>query len=96
MSAQPVSEVILEELIVRFDGTVIDLWLSGRSSERFHVAHIEKAELIEGGRRGPTLHLQGIDRGGVSLTHLKVADHLLPEFKRIVAEIDAAARARIA
>lgn len=89
------SEVILEELVVRFDGTVAELWLAGRDSERLHVAQIVKAELRDlDGRRGPTLNIEGTNRGGIALNHLKVAEHELPELQRIVGEIDAAARGR--
>jgi hypothetical protein len=86
-------EVILDELVVRFDGTVAELWLAGRSSERLHVAQIVKAELRDlDSRRGPTLNIEGTNRGGIALNHLKVAEHQLAALQAIVGEIDAAAR----
>jgi hypothetical protein len=88
-----VHEVILDELIVRFDGTVVELLFMSRASERHHVFHLARAELLElGSSRGPTLNLEGKQRGGVALTHLALADGRLAELQAIVAEIDQAIR----
>jgi hypothetical protein len=88
-----VREVILDELIVRFDGTIVELLWMGRASERHHVLHLARAELLElDSRRGPTLNLEGKQRGGVALTHLALVDGQLAELQALVGEIEQAIR----
>jgi hypothetical protein len=39
-----VREIILDELIVRFDGAIAELLWMGRAGERYHVFHLAGAE----------------------------------------------------
>lgn len=86
------NEVALEDLIIRFDGTVVELFYKGRGdSFRFHVAQLEQAQLLRlDSRRGPTLNLAGAQNGGVSLTSLKMRPEDLGPLQAIVGQIDAA------
>lgn len=86
------TELILEELIIRFDGTVVEIFYVGRGdSERRHIAHLVGAELLRlDSRRGPTLNLTGRQHGGFALNHLRITAEQLPALQAIVAQIDAA------
>lgn len=88
----PMREVVLEEVIIQFDGSVVELFYVGRGdSDRFHVAQLESAELLRlDSSRGPTLNLAGKQRGGVSLTHLKLGTVGGLALQEIVAEINRA------
>lgn len=83
------SDVILEELVVSFDGSVVELFYAGRAdSDRYHVAQLVRAELLRlDSSRGPTLNIVSQQRGGVSLTHLKMRPDQLPALQALVAEI---------
>ncbi len=82
----------MDELVVRFDGSIVELWYAGRGdSDRFHVAQIERVELLRlDNNRGPTLHIVGQQRGGVALTRIKMRPEMLTALQQIVAEINAA------
>lgn len=86
------NEVQLDDLIIRFDGTVVELFYKGRGdSFRFHVAQLESAQLLRlDSRRGPTLNLVGAQSGGVSLTSLKMQPAQLTLLQAIVNQIDSA------
>lgn len=90
---RPMSEVILEELIIGFDGTVVEIFYAGRGdSDRFHIAQLESAELLHlDARGGPTFNLVGTHRGGVALNRLKVKAAELPALQQVVSEINEAA-----
>ena len=84
-------EVVLDELIVRFDGSVVEVFIVGRGSTRFHIRHLERAELLRlDSRKGPTLNIVGHQHGGVSFNNLAVAQGVLPELQVLVAEINVA------
>lgn len=51
-------EVVLDELILRFDAPMVEVCVAARyHSDRFHVAQLERVQLLRlDNRRGPTLH----------------------------------------
>ena len=81
------SEVVLEELVITFDGTVVEIFYAGRGdSDRFHIAQLESAELLHlDARGGPTFNLVGTHRGGVvALNRLKVKAAELPALAAVI------------
>lgn len=86
------NEVRLEELIIQFDGTVVELFNAGRGdSFRYHVAQLERAQLLRlDSRKGPTFELVGRRHGGVALTNLKIGPGELEALQAITQQIDAA------
>ena len=82
----------LEDLIIRFDGTVVELFYKGRGDScRFRGVQLEQAQLLRlDSRRSPTLDLAGAQNGEVSPTSLKMWPEELGALQAIVDQIDAA------
>ena len=82
----------MEELVIRFESGVVEVFYAGRGdSDRFHIAQLERCELLRlDSSRGPTFNLVAQQRGGASLTHIRLRPEQLPELQKVVAEINQA------
>ena len=85
-------EVAIEELIIRFDGTVVEVFYAGRgNSERLHIAHLEQIELLRlDSRRGPAWNVKAVHHGGFTVNNLKMRPDQVAPLQALLATINAA------
>jgi hypothetical protein len=82
-------EVRLAEVIVSFDGRVLEFFGQGNQSRRIHVATIEKIETSEGRFTGSALQIKVRGESGTYYS-LEGDDAQRAELEALLAKVDAA------